>query len=145
MSKEIEKEEEVTEQEDVKATLPPKKRSVKAPIKDDGIEIDESDAVEANQEEVTEQEEIPGVPNRVAPKTEIIRVAGKDVVLPKFFTANTAAGLVAYGPTGQRVSPPAKEQDERVRLTKRIAHMNVRARQNVLPGDLKPAGTQPAR
>lgn len=141
MSKDEKKIEEERVEEKAEETT--KTKTKEAKVKDEEtFEVSEEDGVTYEEgEEPTEQEVIPGVPNRLASRSDIIRVAGKDVVFPKFFVVATKAGLVAYAPTGQRVSTPETTTEGKIRLTKRIAHMNVKARQNVLPGDLRPAGT----
>lgn len=103
------------------------------------FDVDETDASDAPGEEATEQAKLPGVPNRVSARTIVKRIAGKDYLLPVNFTARTQAGVVVYGPQGQRLSHPTNVQAEIIALGRKVAHMNKIASANAVAEELKPA------
>lgn len=88
-------------------------------------------------EEVSEQEEIDGVPNNLAVRTETLSQNGKDVRFPIFFVAAVKGGQALYNERGQRVSPvctPTSDPNQGY-INKAAARYNAERRRHRLPGD----------
>lgn len=100
-----------------------------------------------DRDEVTEAEEVDGIPNKLAPRTEALKVANKDVNLPVFFVATVKGGKQAlYDYQGKRVSP-AYGPEDRIDpsnssselgvkyINKAAAKFNAMRRKNIIPGE----------
>ncbi len=75
-------------------------------------------------EEITEQEEVDGVPNQLPVRTEAIKVANKDYNFPVFFVAETKKGPALYNEKGKRVSPASTDPKVVSKLNKDCARFN---------------------
>ena len=83
--------------------------------------------------EVTEAEEVDGVPNKLSPRFEPLRVGGKDVNFPVFFVAAVKGGTRLYNERGQAVSGVMSTQKEQAYIAKAAARNNALRRSNRLP------------
>ena len=92
---------------------------------------------EEEREEITEAEEVDGVPNKLPVRTEDFTQGGKVVKLPVFFVAAVKGGKALFNERGQRVSPVCTaESDPSERyIAKAAARFNAQRRANRLPTD----------
>lgn len=95
------------------------------------------------------QEEIPGVPNKLPVRFEVLILANKQYNFPVFFMAAVKGGQAMYSYTGQRCSPAHSADDvlpgqegasgtptkALQYLIKACAKFNAQRRKSVLPGD----------
>lgn len=100
-----------------------------------------------NTDEITEQEEIDGVPNKLPIKTEKLEIGGKPHDLPIFFVAIVKGGKHAlYDYQGKRVSPAYGADDVvdpgsvgsikgQGHIAKAAAKFNAMRRKNIIPGE----------
>ncbi len=92
---------------------------------------------EEDREEVTEQEEVDGVPNRLRPRTETLSQNGKPVNFPIFFVAAVKGGFALYNEVGQRVSPvcTSETSPNAGYINRAAARNNAERRRHRLPND----------
>lgn len=89
---------------------------------------------EQAQDEATEAEEVPGVPNKMPVRTEMLRVGGKDVNFPIHFVAAVKGGMALYNERGQRISGVAAAgSPEATYLNRASARNNALRRANRVP------------
>lgn len=97
-------------------------------------------------EEAVEETPVSKFPTSVKPAYESLRVAGKDYSMPKFQMVTHGDHVIAYGPTGQHVSPPTSiaDKDAVSKLSKFVANSNVLERRKNAhdTSGLSPIGTR---